>query len=117
MAKAKPRTSPGKKSITPHDVVVHMQGMEQRLTKRVDDNTRAIAHNTRAIAHNADAIAYNTRGISENSSDLRTLTQRVNTMEDKVMCRLDALDEDLTATMTDTLKIRRHVGMAVPDDE
>jgi len=110
MAKAKPRTSPGKKSITPHDVVVHMQGMEQRLTKRVDDNTRA-------IAHNADAIAYNTRGISENSSDLRTLTQRVNTMEDKVMCRLDALDEDLTATMTDTLKIRRHVGMAVPDDE
>ncbi len=29
---------------------------------------------------------------------------------------MDALDEDLTATMEDTLKIRQHVGMAHADE-
>ncbi len=92
------------KRLTLRDVITHVQGvkselstemqnMEKRLTKKIDANTESIGHNTRGI---------------------RGLHQRVDVLEKNLTDRIDALEEDLTATMKDSVKIRRHVGMAVP---
>lgn len=43
--------------------------------------------------------------IDANTNAIVTLTQRI-----------DALEEDLTATIQDTVKIRRHVGMRVASE-
>ncbi|MBI3336334.1 hypothetical protein HYZ98_02080 [Candidatus Peregrinibacteria bacterium] len=69
------------KDITNTVLLEHMQGIEQRLSKKIDANTKSIDVNTKSIAH---------------------LTERI-----------DALDEDLVATIQDTVKIRKHVGMHV----
>ena len=74
--------SGNKKGVTVRDVIVHMQHMERRLSKKIDQNSR----------------------------DIRDV-------ETRLAQRIDALDEDLTATMKDSLQIRRHVGMAIPEDE
>ncbi|MSR87109.1 hypothetical protein EXS70_02965 [Candidatus Peribacteria bacterium] len=86
----------GKKSVTLRDVVVHMQGMEQRLTKRID--------------------GVDVR-VSRVDIGLTKLDNRLTEVEERLTTRIDALDEDLTATIMDTVKIRKHVGMAVPVDE
>ena len=86
----------GRKSITLKDVVVHMQHMERRLAKRVDTVEKKIS----LRIDNAE----------------EKLTQRIDDVEVGLTRRIDALDEDLTATIKDTIKIRRHVGMAVPED-
>ena len=87
----------GKRDLTLRDVVVHvghmgqqlsseMKNMEKRLSSRMDGMEKKIETNTTAI------------------TDLKkTLTERI-----------DALDEDLTATMKDSLRIRQFVGMPVP---
>jgi len=77
--------------ITLKDVMAHIRGMEERLTCRIDENTRGIAENTRGIAQNTAAI--------------QNLTLRI-----------DALEEDLTAVIEDAFKIRKHVGMATNDE-
>jgi hypothetical protein len=91
MAPAKAKKAKAK-DITLKDVVVHMQHMEQRLTSAIDQNSRDIRH--------VEA----------------KLTTRIDSLEDTLTRRMDAL-EDLTATIQDTVKIRRHVGMALPDEE
>lgn len=67
----------------------HMQGMEKRL--RTD--------------------------FKEDLAELRTDFKRdLKQTEHNLTERIDALDEDLTATMRDTIRIRRHVGMPVASE-
>lgn len=88
----------------------YMKGMEKRLTTAIRANTDGIALNTGAIAENSRAIA-------ENGKDIFLIHRRIDIFETNVTQRFDALDEDLTATIKDTLMIRRHVGIPVPDEE
>ena len=99
MPQKKNNAKRGKKDITLRDVVVHVghmgqrlssevKSMEKRLSSRMDGMEKKIETNTVAIA------------------DLKkTLTERI-----------DALDEDLTATRKDSLRIRQFVGMPVPTE-
>lgn len=81
--------------LTLRDVIMHMQHMEQRLSAKIEQNTRDITRNDQSIC---------------------ALSVRVDTMEIRLTQRIDALEEDLVATMKDSLHIRRHVGMTVPDE-
>lgn len=85
--------------ITLRDVVTHiqavrndMQNMEKRLSKKIDNNSSKIDGNTKNIL---------------------SLKQDMQILETHLTQRIDALDEDLTATIKDTVKIRRHIGMPV----
>lgn len=82
--------------ITLRDVVIHMQHMEQRLSEKIDANTVSI------------------RLLKIEVYDLKT---KVNDLEDTFTSRMDALDEDLVATMKDTMGIRKFVGMPMPSQE
>lgn len=93
----------GKKGITIRDVIVHMQHMEQRLLKGIGESTSGIVANTIAI-----------RNVEKRLANVET--ELIETRE-HLTARINALDEDLTATIRDAVKIRRHVGMAVPDEE
>ena len=87
------KSSKGRKlSITLKDVVVHLQHMERRLTKRIDDVDEK-------LTNRIDGVEGKLIGL-----------------EERVTRRMDALEEDLTATIKDTIKIRQHVGMAVSED-
>jgi len=83
------------KDITNTVLLEHMHGMEQRLSKKIDVNTKSI-----------DA----------NSKSIKGLAQCMDTLETHLTERIDALDEDITATIRDTVKIRRHVGMHVASE-
>ena len=90
----------GNADITLKDVVVHMNNMEQRLSIKIEANTKNIASNTIVI-----------RELD------KKLSRRIDSLDKKLSERIDALDEDLTATIKDTVLIRRHVGMSIPDEE
>jgi hypothetical protein len=84
------------KDITLYDVMAHLQGMkvdmrnmEARLSTKIDTQISA--------------------------SESR-LSIKIDTMETHLTQRLDALEEDLVATMKDTRHIRQHVGIANPDE-
>ena len=96
--------------LTLHDIVAHipgvqktMRGMEKRLSDRIDGNHKA-------IQSNASAIKENTSAIQENASAIENLEGTMNR-------RFDALEEDLYATMSDIVTIRKHVGMSIATDE
>jgi hypothetical protein len=90
------RLKSGKKRITLHDVIAHMNHMEQRLTLRIDANSAAIL----SLDKRVDALGRNLTGVEVN------LTRRI-----------DALDDELTATLMDILKIYRHVGIPIAEDD
>lgn len=73
-----------------------MSRMEQRLTARLDKHDAMFIANTAA-------------------------TERVRTtvldVEERLTTRINALEEDLTATMVDTIKIRTFVGMPLPEED
>lgn len=107
MPNATRKTSSGKKSVTLCDVVLHMQGMEKRLTKRIDGTDARL-----------DALGSRVGHLSTRLDTVeKKLTLRMDRLEENLTGRMDALEEDLTATMKDTVKIRRHVGMTMPIDE
>lgn len=81
---------------TLRDVIVHMVHMEQRLSARIDANTASI----QVLTVHVD-----------------TLTKRMDIFEKVFTERMNALEEDLTATMRDTIVIRGHVGMPIPNGE
>ncbi|NOS68212.1 MAG: hypothetical protein HOO67_07710 [Candidatus Peribacteraceae bacterium] len=58
---------------------------------------------------------------SELSTDMQhmeqRLTKRIDDVESNLMERIDGLGQDIMATAKDSLKIRRHVGMAIPEDD
>jgi len=81
--------------ITLRDVITHIQGVEQSLSAKIDGVDRRLSAK----------IDNNTRAIEGNTMDIRDLR-----------IRIDALEEDLTATIKDTMKIRRHVGIAVEEE-
>lgn len=102
------KRSKGKKSITLRDVISHIQGvktelstdmkqMEQRLTKRIDNVETGL---TKRI----DGVE-------------KSLSTRINEVESNLSDRIDGLGKDIDVTMRDTIKIRQHVGIAVPDEE
>jgi hypothetical protein len=85
--------------ITLKDVIVHLQHMEVRLSKRMDTLETEIG------------------GLKGNMIGFRTsLTHRLDTLEDRLTQRMNALEEDLTETMRGMLVIRRHVGMPVEEE-
>lgn len=88
--------------ITLRDIVAHMRGMEKRLSDRIDGNAKGIQSNAEAIRANASAIKANASAIHH--------------LEGTMNRRFDSLEEDLYATMNDTITIRKHVGMSVVDD-
>ncbi|HLD71256.1 MAG TPA: hypothetical protein VI873_01405 [Candidatus Peribacteraceae bacterium] len=87
------------KDITLHDVVEHMQNMEQRLSGEMKDLSTKFDDVGRSLIGRMDR-----------------LTIRLSMVETNLLERMDALEEDLTATMKDTMKIRQHVGMVSTDD-
>lgn len=94
------KKSSGKGGITLRDVVVHMEHMEQRLSSEIT------------------GVKADVRGLKADVTGLKTDVQGIKVemkqMERRLTQRIDALDEDLTATMKDTLRIRKHVGMPLP---
>ncbi len=116
------------------DVLVEVRRVEERLSEKIDANTKAIEGNTRDIRSNTAAIDENTydvqsvkvaaqktsqsvqaNAISQQHTEKR-LVERMDALERTLVVRMDALEEDLTATMMDTVKIRRHVGMATGEE-
>lgn len=81
--------------ITLRDVLRHMQHGFTRLEGKVDANTKGIEANAKAIEKNRLAV---------------------DKLRNDLTARIDALEEDLTATIRDTVQIRRHVGMPVADE-
>ena len=51
--------------------------------------------------------------IMQNTKDIKANTEAIHILTECV----DALNEDLTATMKDMIHVRRHVGMAIPEEE
>ena len=45
------------------------------------------------------------------------LTTRLDTLEENLTGHIDALEEDIVATIKDSLIIRKFVGMPLPDEE
>lgn len=76
------------KDITLRDVIVHIQHMEQLLSAKIDKNSQDIHVNTQDIRANTRATERNSFGISENTAVIQDLGLRI-----------EALDEDLTATV------------------
>lgn len=74
------------------DVVNHISSHTQRIDKRMDQLEEK-------IDRNAQKIDANTVAIKE--------------VEKNLTKRIDALEEDLTATMEDSFMIKRHVGIPV----
>lgn len=99
MAKTRARTGSKKKDITLHDVIAHMNNMHQDLSKRIGDLEVGLGAR-----------------IDQNSADIRKLNIKIDDLEMRLTQRIDALYEDLTATIMDTIKIKKHVGMAVSDE-
>ena len=78
-----------------------------------------------------DVITHVTQRFTKLEGDMQTMEQRLRTDMQKMEHRLnvkidtstanltdrmDALEEDLVATIKDTVRIRRHVGMRLPSD-
>jgi hypothetical protein len=76
--------------------------MEQRLTARLDK-------------HDGMFVAQG-KHIDANTIAIENVRKTVLDAEEHLTNRINALDEDLTAVMTDTIIIRRHVGMPVPEE-
>lgn len=96
-----PRRS--KKSITLRDVIAHVTNMKQQLSVDIKANTMAI----RGLTGRVDAL----------EGRMNSFERRMNSLEENLTARINALDEDLMATINDTLRIRRHVGMVIPEDD
>ena len=90
----------GKKSITLRDVIVHLQHMEVRLTARID----AVEQRVSALESRVDRLE-------------RNLTTRMDNLEREFKASIEMLEGDLVAVIKDTLIIRRHVGMQIPEEE
>lgn len=78
--------------ITLRDVINHMSHMEQRLTARLDTHDEMFVAQGKKIDANTVAI-------------------------DRLTEKVTALDEDLMATINDTIIIRKFVGMQVPEED
>lgn len=96
------RSSSGKKGITLHDVLAHIRGMSHRFDT-IDKRFDAIDRRFDGVDRRLDGVDVRLANVEWRLGDL---TRHV-----------DALDEDLQAFAMDTISIRRHVGMPVPDDE
>lgn len=106
MVRKKKSVAGKKKDITLHDVIAHLGTVKQELLSKLDEHTKKIDENTKMIAQNSTDI----RNLD------RKLTTRIDTLEENMNKSADALREDLIATIQDTVKIRKHVGMPVSEE-
>jgi len=83
--------------VTLHDVITHITNMKQQFAEVMK------VMESHLISRIDDMESRLTVKIDANTEAIAVLTQRV-----------DALEEDLVATIEDTLRIRGHVGMPVP---
>jgi ribosomal protein S15P/S13E len=81
--------------ITLKDVIIHMQHMEQRLTKKITDSEQKLSAR-----------------IDINSRDIRLLSIKI----EDLTAHVEQLDVDLQSTNVAMLTIRQHVGMSMPED-
>ncbi|MBI3331780.1 hypothetical protein HYZ99_02360 [Candidatus Peregrinibacteria bacterium] len=95
MVKKKQVGARKKKDITLRDVVVHMNHLHQDLSVTINDVAEQTAQNTIAI---------------------HKLDKKIDGVEIRLTKRMDSLQEDLEATIRDTVKIRKHVGMPVSEE-
>ena len=86
--------------ITNKVLLEHIQGMEKRM--RTDFKT--------------DLVGMEKRMRVDFKTDLGDLKKELKQTESNLTERINALEEDLTATMHDTIRIRRHVGMPVASE-
>lgn len=77
--------------ITLRDVITHMQGMELRINARMERLERRLE----SMEQRMTSVEANIRDLTD---------------------RMDALDEDLAATMKDIRIIRVHVGIPVSEE-
>ena len=89
----KSTTTRGKKGITLRDVVAHIQAMKGEVLLKIGGLEKRMG----GLEKRMDGL----------SGDMKS-------METRLTERIDALEEDLTATMQDTVRIRAHVGIPVP---
>lgn len=102
--KRRPQSKNGR--ITLRDILAHIGHMGQRI-HRMEDGMKRMEKNLGA------RIEANTTSIQAFD---RKFDVRIDDLEEHLTRRIDALDEDLTATIMDTITIRKHVGMPVPED-
>ncbi len=93
-------TTTGDADITLRDVVNHMGHMKQELLGKMTEIQKQLS----------DEIA-------SHKKETRTMGVSLHERMDDLENRMDALDEDLTATIKDTLVIRKHVGIAVGEED
>ncbi len=78
-------------------------------------------HMERRLVAKIDGLDARTGGLETRMGNLENRMGSLETkMEDlkvTLIRRMDSLEEDLTATMKDSLTIRRHVGMTLPDED
>lgn len=88
--------------ITLRDVITHISHVGQRV-HRIEERMTCVEKGMDGMEKRLDAkIERNTIAIQD--------------LKEHLTRRIDALDEDLTATIMDTITIRKHVGMPVPED-
>jgi len=96
----KSTTTRGKKGITLRDVVAHIQAMKGEVLLKIGGLEKRMG----GLEKRMDGLEKRMDGLS---GDMKS-------METRLTERIDALEEDLTATMQDTVRIRAHVGIPVP---
>ena len=89
----KSTTKRGTKGITLRDVIAHIQATKGEVLLKIGKLEQRMG----GLEQRMDGL----------SGDMKSMEKRLTE-------RIDALEEDLTATMQDTVRIRTHVGMPVP---
>ena len=100
----------GKKSITLKDIFVHVQYVGQRIVG-LEERMGGMEKRIGSMASDIQKLDKKIDGVE------KKLIIRMDTLETNLTERINGLDADLTATQNDTIKIRKHVGMALPNDE
>lgn len=93
------KKSSGKNGITLRDVVIHVGHMGQQLSAEIQ-----------GVKADVTGLKADVAGLK---TDVQGIKVEMKQMEQRLTQRIDALDEDLTATIKDTIRIRQHVGMPV----
>lgn len=92
------------REITLKDVVISIGGLRQDMENMGKNLSKKIDTVESRLTNRMDSLE-------------TSLHKRMDTLETNLTERMDSLEEDLTATIKDTIVIRRHTGMPVPDDE
>jgi hypothetical protein len=81
-----------------------------------DGTELATKEDIRMIMSKLDDVATKMATKTELEKTKIELTEHIAGVEQRLTHRINSLDEDLMATMSDTVHIRRHVGMSVGEE-